>query len=183
MVTLEQIKLLESKITRMIDIVARLNEENARLKKRSEELETLTGKLESEKTRMEEGILSALDRLNRQLEDAIGRSAGSVKGTAAPDAEQSAAQNGPGDIAEKAAVPGVRQAAAPVPGQATAPDAGQGGPKETPVPAKQQTGGLSGGLLSQSRQNIPQAYLIDEEEEDSGTEENEETGEAELDIF
>ncbi|MDR2072707.1 MAG: cell division protein ZapB [Spirochaetaceae bacterium] len=77
MVTLEQIKLLESKIARAIDFVGQLTEENVRLKKRNDELEDTIAKLKEEKNKVEEGIISALGRLN-QFEDAIERSLSSV---------------------------------------------------------------------------------------------------------
>jgi FtsZ-binding cell division protein ZapB len=78
MVTLEQIKLLESKIARAIGFVNQLTEENGRLKKRNEALEEAIAKLKEEKTKVEEGIVSVLGRLN-QFEDAIGRSLSTVK--------------------------------------------------------------------------------------------------------
>jgi hypothetical protein len=71
MVTLEQIKLLESKVVKAIDIVTRITGENARLKskleiyqKRIDELEVLIQRFKEEQGRIEDGILSALDRLN-----------------------------------------------------------------------------------------------------------------------
>ena len=73
MATLEQIKLLESRLTRAINFVARLTEENSRLKKRNDELEETNAALREEKTRVEEGIVSALRKLN-QFEDAIEKS-------------------------------------------------------------------------------------------------------------
>ena len=77
MVTLEQIKLLESKLTRAINFVTQLTEENSRLKKRSEALEETIIALKEEKARVEEGIVSALGKLN-QFEDAIERSLGAA---------------------------------------------------------------------------------------------------------
>jgi predicted nuclease with TOPRIM domain len=71
MVTLEQIKLLETKIARAIDIVVRVTGENARLKsklenyqKRIGELEVLIQRFKEDQSRIEDGILSALNRLN-----------------------------------------------------------------------------------------------------------------------
>ena len=78
MVSLEQIKLLESKVTRTIDYVNKVTEENKRLKEkldsyqvRIDELEILILQFKEDQSRIEDGILSALDRLN-QFEDAVG---------------------------------------------------------------------------------------------------------------
>jgi chromosome segregation ATPase len=72
MVTFEQVKLLETKITRAIDFVDRVTGENALLRgkletyqKRIGELEVLIQRFKEDQSRIEEGILSALDRLNR----------------------------------------------------------------------------------------------------------------------
>jgi FtsZ-binding cell division protein ZapB len=77
MVTLEQVKLLETKVTRTIDYVKKVTEENFSLKekldscqKRIDELEVLVQRFKEEQSRIEDGILSALDRLN-QFEDAV----------------------------------------------------------------------------------------------------------------
>ncbi|MDR0585655.1 MAG: cell division protein ZapB [Treponema sp.] len=156
MVTLEQIKLLESKITRAIDVVTRLNEENARLKKRNGELEELAEKLKGEKTRIEEGIVSALDRLN-QFEDVIERSLDSVKNAKPQDKNTGAPLRQPaGSERQQPAEPDTAASVQPaVPAQPE---------RARPEPAP-----------------IPQAYLVDEEEAESA--EDEDTGEAELDIF
>ena len=85
MVSLEQVKLLESKVSRTIDYVKKVTEENTRLKenldsyqKRIDELEVLIQRFKDEQSRIEDGILSALDRLN-QFEDALERSLSTVK--------------------------------------------------------------------------------------------------------
>ena len=77
MVSLEQIKLLESKVSTTIDYVKKVNEENRQLKgmldsyqKRIDELEGLIQQYKQDHSRIEDGILSALDRLN-QFEDAL----------------------------------------------------------------------------------------------------------------
>lgn len=77
MISLEQVKLLESKVTRTIDYVKKVTEENSSLKnkldscqKRIDELEVLVNKFNEDQSRIEEGILSALNRLN-QFEDAL----------------------------------------------------------------------------------------------------------------
>ena len=77
MVSLEQIKLLESKVTRMIDYVKKVTEENNTLKntldankKQIDQLEVLIQRFKEDQSQLEDGILSALDRLN-QFEDAL----------------------------------------------------------------------------------------------------------------
>jgi len=94
MVTLEQVKLLDSKVSRLIGYVKKANDENSQLKerldsyskandentqlkerlnsyqKRIDELEVLVKQFRQEQGRIEDGILSALDRLN-QFEDAV----------------------------------------------------------------------------------------------------------------
>ena len=77
MVSLEQVKLLESKVTRTIDHINKVTEENSLLKtkigsyqKRIDELEFLVQRFKEDQVRIEEGILSALNRLN-QFEDAL----------------------------------------------------------------------------------------------------------------
>ncbi|MDR3139438.1 MAG: cell division protein ZapB [Treponema sp.] len=80
MVTLEQVKLLETKVVKAINFVKQVTEENNALKgkidsyqKRIDELEALILRFKEDQGRIEEGILSALERLN-QFEDAIEKS-------------------------------------------------------------------------------------------------------------
>jgi predicted nuclease with TOPRIM domain len=80
MVTLEQVKLLEAKVAKAIGYVEKVSGENAELQgklesyqKRIDELEVLVQQFREDQGRIEDGILSALDRLN-QFEDAIERS-------------------------------------------------------------------------------------------------------------
>jgi predicted nucleic acid-binding Zn-ribbon protein len=94
MVSLEQVKLLDSKVSRLIGYISKANEENTQLKerldsyskaneentqlkerlntyqKRIDELENFVKQFKQEQGRIEDGILSALDRLN-QFEDAL----------------------------------------------------------------------------------------------------------------
>ena len=77
MVTLEQVKLLDTRVTKTVEYIKKLTDENAALKKKLEtgqrrinEMETLINRFREDQGRIEEGILSALDRLN-QFEDAI----------------------------------------------------------------------------------------------------------------
>ena len=77
MVSLEQVKLLEAKVSRTIDYVKKVTDENTQLKdrlssyqKRIDELEVLITRFKQDQGRIEDGILSALDRLN-QFEGAL----------------------------------------------------------------------------------------------------------------
>jgi len=79
MVSLEQVKLLETKVIKTIEHVKKVTEENTLLKgrldscqQRIDELEVLVKQFREEESRIEDGILSALDRLN-QFEDALER--------------------------------------------------------------------------------------------------------------
>jgi predicted nuclease with TOPRIM domain len=87
MINLEQVKLLETKIAKTIDFVEKVSKENTALlrreadlqekletyQKRIDELEVLIMGFREEQGRIEEGILSALDRLS-QFEEAIEKS-------------------------------------------------------------------------------------------------------------
>ena len=80
MVTLEQVRLLETKVAGAIDYVKRVTEENGLLKgkldgcqRRISELEGLVQRFKEDQGRIEDGILAALDRLS-QFEDAIDKS-------------------------------------------------------------------------------------------------------------
>jgi TolA-binding protein len=78
MISLEQVRLLETKVARVIDYVRKETEENSRLKekldscqKRVDELEVLVQAFRDDQNRIEDGILAALNQLN-EVEDAIG---------------------------------------------------------------------------------------------------------------
>jgi FtsZ-binding cell division protein ZapB len=87
MINLEQIKLLEAKVGKTVDYVERLSGENAALRrqeselnkkilayqKRINELEILIVHFKEDQSRIEDGILSALNRLN-QFEEVIEKS-------------------------------------------------------------------------------------------------------------
>jgi chromosome segregation ATPase len=96
MVTLEQIKLLETKVARAIDVVTRVTGENAYLKgklenyqKRIDELEVLIQRFKEDQGKIEDGILSALDRLN-EFEAAIENSIAPVKPAAGDSVQEEA---------------------------------------------------------------------------------------------
>ncbi|MDR0684633.1 MAG: cell division protein ZapB, partial [Spirochaetaceae bacterium] len=76
MVTVEQVRQLESKVAKAIDYINKLTDENTLLKNkldsyqtRIDELEVLIQRFKEDQARIEEGILSALDRLNRFEDD------------------------------------------------------------------------------------------------------------------
>ncbi|MDR1251546.1 MAG: cell division protein ZapB [Treponema sp.] len=80
MISLEQVNLLETKVAKAIEYVEHLTEKNADLRaklessrKRNDELESLVLHFKEEQSRIEGGILSALELLNR-FEDAIEKS-------------------------------------------------------------------------------------------------------------
>ncbi len=77
MLKIEQIKLLESKVNKAIEIIAKLREENKTLKagltsaqKKIDELEDLVNSFKSEQDEIEQGIIRALKSLDK-LEDEI----------------------------------------------------------------------------------------------------------------
>ncbi|GHV78857.1 hypothetical protein AGMMS49944_06480 [Spirochaetia bacterium] len=92
MVTLEQVRQLETKVGKAIEYVNRVSAENKLLQeennllrgklegslKRVDELEESVQRFKEDQGRIEEGIIAALDRLN-QFEDAIGKSLSSVQ--------------------------------------------------------------------------------------------------------
>jgi NACalpha-BTF3-like transcription factor len=72
MVSLEQVKLLESKVIKALEYIDQVIEENTRLReklelyqKRIDGLEVVVQRFKEEQSRIEEGIVSALNRLNR----------------------------------------------------------------------------------------------------------------------
>jgi chromosome segregation ATPase len=87
MINLDQVKLLEAKVAKTIDFVDKISKENAALlrreselhekletyQRRINELEVLLKGFKDEQGRIEDGILSALDRLS-QFEEAIEKS-------------------------------------------------------------------------------------------------------------
>jgi len=72
MITLEQVKLLETKVSKAIDTIQHLTEENKLLREKLEayqgrihELEVLIQQFKDDQGKIEAGIISALDRLNK----------------------------------------------------------------------------------------------------------------------
>jgi FtsZ-binding cell division protein ZapB len=84
MISLEQVQLLEAKVSKAIEYVQQVNSENAALlseranlqkkldanQKRIDELEVLVMRFKEDQGRIEDGIIAALDRLN-QFEEAF----------------------------------------------------------------------------------------------------------------
>jgi len=129
MVNLEQVKLLEAKVAKTIDYVERLSRENAALhsqkaelrtkmdayQKRIDELEVLVSGFKDDQDQIEEGILSALDRLGqfeKAMEKTLRKPAGKV-------AKEEA-------VAAKEAVAVKEQAAEPPSGAVDNPASGEG---------------------------------------------------------
>jgi hypothetical protein len=101
MVSLEQVKLLETKVAKAIDFVKNLSEENAALRgkldgyrRRIDELEVLVKAFKDDQGRIEAGIMSALERLN-QFEDAVERGFSEDEGK--PIAEDASEAKGKAD--------------------------------------------------------------------------------------
>ena len=112
MITLEQVKQLDLKVTKAVEYIKKLTGENALLRnkldsnqKRIDDLEVLIKKFKEDQSRIEDGILSALDRLN-QFEDAVGKSLAGEKPPASAE---------PAIIPE--AKPEVKPAASPAAGK------------------------------------------------------------------
>lgn len=115
MINLEQVKLLEAKVAKAIEYVERLTKENiilhrqeaelqARLEsyqKRIDELEVLVMGFKEDQGQIEEGILSALDRLS-QFEKAMEKSLRDKPASAKGSVRESKPQNTAAQRAEAA---------------------------------------------------------------------------------
>jgi len=135
MISLEQVKLLESKVSRTIEYVKKVSEEKAQLKekldsyqKRIEELEILIQRFKEDQSRIEDGILSALDRLN-QFEDAVESKLSA--GTSVPDGAKAPAE-------KKVPVGAKAPAGSPIPPEASAPAKSKADPPEAEAPLKEE---------------------------------------------
>ncbi|MDR2803338.1 MAG: cell division protein ZapB [Treponema sp.] len=85
---MEQVRQLESRVAKAIDYVNKVTDENTLLKtkldnyqKRIDELEVLIQRFREDQGRIEEGIISALERLN-QFEDDVHKTITPASGTA-----------------------------------------------------------------------------------------------------
>ncbi|MDR2468168.1 MAG: cell division protein ZapB [Spirochaetaceae bacterium] len=97
MVSIDQVKLLESRVIKTIDFVDQVTEENALLKnklescqKRIDELEILIQRFKEDQAKIEDGIVSALDRLNK-FEDDMDKGSNTVKAEAHSSSKRSRA--------------------------------------------------------------------------------------------
>jgi hypothetical protein len=89
-ISIEQVRLLESRVAKAISYVEQVNEENSLLKnkldayqKRIDELEVLIQRFKEDQNKIEDGILSALDRLNK-FEDAMDKGISMAKAETSP---------------------------------------------------------------------------------------------------
>jgi FtsZ-binding cell division protein ZapB len=130
MISLEQVKLLETKVAKAIDYVEKvtaerdaLQEKVAAYQKRIDELEVLAIRFKEDQSRIEDGILSALDRLN-QFEEVIEKSLVSKPAGRGAKPESSHKRQSDNAGAENAkSSSGLAQAAAARPPKSAAPAA------------------------------------------------------------
>lgn len=101
MITLEQIRLLEGKITRALDLVRTLREENAALRqgltsaqKRMRELETLVDGLKTDQKEIESIIVRTLHNLD-DLEETAAATGSGISAAAGPSTPGGAAAGQP----------------------------------------------------------------------------------------
>jgi predicted nuclease with TOPRIM domain len=111
MISLEQVQLLEAKVAKAVEYVQKVTAENAALsseraglqakldanQKRIDELEVLVMRFKEDQGRIEDGIISALDRLS-QFEEAF---ESSLKEKAAPKKHSKAREKTPEKDAEE----------------------------------------------------------------------------------
>jgi FtsZ-binding cell division protein ZapB len=138
MVTLEQVRQLETKIGKAIDYVNRVSGENARLQgeldgsqKRIAELENTIQRFREDQSRIEEGILAALERLD-QFEDTVSQSLSNVQAVVAAAAPAVPAYSDPA-LADP--VPGALSGEDPV----DTPPEDAPGKEEEPPPNSEET--------------------------------------------
>jgi hypothetical protein len=167
MVTLEQVRQLETKIGKAIDYVNRVNDENVRLQgelhgseKRIAELEETIQRFREEQGRIEEGILAALDRLD-QFEDNMSRGFSNVQEMVA------------------AAAPSVSSYAEPTPAPLPEPET----PVVTAPPQDAPSDEEFSGEELPVGKSLDEDPLNQEQPDEEPPKNSEETGADELDIF
>jgi hypothetical protein len=117
MVSLEQVKLLETRIDRAIGYVEKVTAENTALREkldsyqnRIDELEVLVRRFRDDQGRIEDGILAALDKLNK-FEDALEKQLSPERSSPGKKGNPvSGAGTGNGKGKEKAPAPPSREA-------------------------------------------------------------------------
>ncbi len=97
MITVEQIRLLESRVTKAVDHIRLLRDENAALKRtvessqaRMEELEALVQQFKSAQTEIEQGVVRALENLERLEDEVTGEDKSEEQKTEGPAQESPA---------------------------------------------------------------------------------------------
>ncbi|MFP4643502.1 MAG: cell division protein ZapB [Spirochaetales bacterium] len=92
MITVDQIQLLESRVTKAVRKIEALQDENetlrdrlARYEKRIEELEVLINEFKDSQNDIEQGILNALSQLDELEDQVTGETASQAEGAAAND--------------------------------------------------------------------------------------------------
>lgn len=125
MISLEQVRALESRVEKAVALIASLRTENASLRSglatadsRVAELEALVAEFQKDQARIEAGIIEALRKLD-SFEDSVHESV-STKAAGHPVSEKPA-QDGPAPRSAKPAVQESAQNAAQVASEDTAP--------------------------------------------------------------
>jgi chromosome segregation ATPase len=112
MISLEQIRLLEARINKAVELIRSLKDENKTLRRavntaqtRMRELEKLVGDFKTDQQEIEQCILRALgnlDRLEEEVTEKKGRKEGVRERTRAPETQKEEAEAGPETPAEEA---------------------------------------------------------------------------------
>jgi len=128
MVSLDQVRLLESKVSKAIEYVQKVTDENKALlseraaliskldssQKRLGELELLVMRFKEDQGRIEDGIMSALDRLS-QFEEAFESSLASAQDNSKAEKQDSSAKKTAAKSGENPGAKKVKQESQPVP--------------------------------------------------------------------
>ncbi|MEW5814135.1 MAG: cell division protein ZapB [Spirochaetota bacterium] len=103
MVTLEQIRRLDGKVQKAVRLISELRKENGTLKQkledyrsRIEEMEVLISKFKSDQNEIEQGILNALQQLDK-LEDSVAEKAQPEMKTLRETEDEALAAPSPGE--------------------------------------------------------------------------------------
>jgi len=188
MISLEQVQLLETRVAKAIEFVQRVSEENTALisekagllskleanQKRLDELELLVMRFKKEQGQIEDGIVAALDRLNKFEEDF----------------EESLKEKTPPP--KSAPVKKAEPAADPVPAAKASAQSGDGG-THRPAEKASASSHKHGSANSRAQSNSKEFFEITETDDDdiekelssdlSGSEPDGDSDDRELDIF